>query len=360
LKAAAQVKDTASHDFEAARFRNVDWTFALDYNDILDLTNCTRAMMVYYATIDADIVTAQANGFQWLQYNELEGTPAQVAAKQAEVFTKTTAAGLSLLFGTNATDLEENYTLFVDNCDALMYQVQKYQATDGLPGTLRSYIDLYRTARPDLPVWLQLSVNPPNDPTRSAINVLLDAWQIYNTGVSFEGFFIFYNLARWSVAQQALDILTQGIMALQITAVCNSIAALSVSGVSIADYDTIPVDCTRLTPVIFPNPENFVSGLEVRRDSSGSMATGQLTVEYTLTYRLCHSEVGAMRVNLEAYDAMVNAAFAFVDVVLDNDVVTGLVDLQVQDALNFGPVLDVAGNLYHGCDIALRVMEFVR
>ena len=149
-------------------------------------------------------------------------------------------------------------------------------------------------------------------------------------------------------------------MALAIATIADSIAAVSVSGVTIKDLNEIPEAVTlRDCPVLFPRPDGFVTDLAVKRDSFGTGAVAKMTVTYILTYTFCHAPIGSGRGLFDVYDNMIANAFAIIDAIITNDTVTGLVDLQVDDALNFGPVEDPSGNVFHGCEIQLYVMEFV-
>ena len=95
------------------------------------------------------------------------------------------------------------------------------------------------------------------------------------------------------------------------------------------------------------------------RDSTGGGSTAKMTVYYTLSYRLCHTRLGSGRGLFDVYDDMVAIAAAFLDAVLAIDVLTGAVDIMPSDAVNFGPVVDPAGDGFHGCDFALDITEFV-
>lgn len=148
-------------------------------------------------------------------------------------------------------------------------------------------------------------------------------------------------------------------MSLQIATVCASIAALSVAGVTIKDLDEIPENVDLRAPTILPKPDGFVSGLRYERQSQGGGSVAKGDCYYTLTYRLCYAPVGSGRGLFETYPAMVTAAFAFLDAVLAVDVLQGAVTIRPVGALNFGPVSDPAGNIFHGCDIAVEIMEFV-
>ena len=148
-------------------------------------------------------------------------------------------------------------------------------------------------------------------------------------------------------------------MTLSINTITNSIAALSVTGVTIKDLDEIPdsVD-TNDCPMVFPNPDGFVSSFELERAAMSSGTSNVWDVRYTLTYRFCYSEIGMGLGLFDQYDDMVDKVQDFVDKMLVSDTLTGAVDIEVEDITTFGPVSDPAGKMFHGCDISLRILEF--
>lgn len=148
-------------------------------------------------------------------------------------------------------------------------------------------------------------------------------------------------------------------MTLSINIITNSIAALTVTDVTIKDVDEIPdsID-TNDCPMVFPNPDGFVSDFELERMAMSSGASNVWDVRYTLTYRFCHSEIGTGLGLFDVYDDMVDKVQDFVDKMMVSDTLTGAVDIEVDDISTFGPVSDPAGKSFHGCDIALRILEF--
>lgn len=149
-------------------------------------------------------------------------------------------------------------------------------------------------------------------------------------------------------------------MALAVMTIATSIAGLSVSGVTIKDLTGLPtaVD-NRECPVLYPKPNGFVSGLSVVRESFGAAVTAHKTVEYTLTYAFLYRRVEAGRGLFDTFDDMVDKAFEVLDAIIANDVVSGAIDITPIGIVNVGPVADPAGELFHGCELQLRVMEFV-
>ena len=148
-------------------------------------------------------------------------------------------------------------------------------------------------------------------------------------------------------------------MTLAIATITNSIAALNVALVHIRDIDEIPEavnpsDC----PIIYPKPDGFVTNFRVEVNSFGS-SSAKKTVRYTLTYRFLQAALSSGRGLFDVYDDLVTNVFAFLDAVIANDALTGAIDDTPVNTINFGAVGDPAGNLFHGADIAIEIMEFV-
>ena len=147
-------------------------------------------------------------------------------------------------------------------------------------------------------------------------------------------------------------------MSLQIATVTNSIASLSVSGVTIKDKDDFITEAgIRATPLLQPSPAGFVSDVKVEILSTGIGAGAHKDVFYTLNYVFLHSEIGTGRSLAEVYSDMVDKAFAIADAVLTNDSISGCVDIQLEGMGDFGPIADPSGRVYNGCSISFRVQE---
>lgn len=147
-------------------------------------------------------------------------------------------------------------------------------------------------------------------------------------------------------------------MALQMAAVANSIAALSVSGVTLKDVDEIPEDVTGLGPIIMPSPA-FVTNFTVDPQSFGGGSTAMMDVFYNFNYRLLVFPTGSGRGYLGVYDVLVDKLALFLDAVLAIDTFTGGVGISVDGISNFGVIPDPADNNYFGVEITLRIQEFV-
>lgn len=145
----------------------------------------------------------------------------------------------------------------------------------------------------------------------------------------------------------------------QITTVAKSIAGLEVPGLTIKNIDEIPPDCTKLVPVLIPEPLNYVTNFVTTRDSFGPSETAQKTVEYDLNYSYLFCPVSAGRTGLDYYDEMVEIFEEITDEILDNDDISGAVDMSIQGVANFGPLPDPAGNMYLGSQLVLHIIEYL-
>jgi hypothetical protein len=148
-------------------------------------------------------------------------------------------------------------------------------------------------------------------------------------------------------------------MTLQLVNICGSIAALSVSGVTIADVDEIPPDVQNTrNQILFPEPDGFITNFTATRDSFGPNNIALQTVEYDLNYTYCHVPLGAGRTGLDEYDGMVTKVGLIFDAILDN-VITTDVDVYLPSITEFGLVPDPSGNIFLGCRISIHCKEFV-
>jgi hypothetical protein len=143
-------------------------------------------------------------------------------------------------------------------------------------------------------------------------------------------------------------------MAVQFVAVANSIAGLSVSGVTLIDIDEIPKTGDTRKPSFIPAP-NWLSNLsQERMNFSGALRD----VEYTLTYRLLYAPVGSGRGLVGPYNEMITKAGLFMDAIMAVVTLVGLEDILLDGINNVGVVLDPSDNKFWGCDISVRVLEF--
>lgn len=146
-------------------------------------------------------------------------------------------------------------------------------------------------------------------------------------------------------------------MTSQLVTICGSIAGLTVTGATICDLDEIPDAIPAGKAMIFPIASNFVTGLSDVRDTFGTQTSRQRTFEYTLNYRLCYAPIGATLNLSSIIPGMMTMVMAFCNAVDTSDL-TGAADNGI-DFIKDGPTMDMSGNPYHGCDIGVRITEYL-
>ena len=150
-------------------------------------------------------------------------------------------------------------------------------------------------------------------------------------------------------------------MPLQISTVADSIADLAVPNVMILGLNQMPASVTTRgdLSIMMPLPE-FVTEIEMERDSFGGGSTAKMTVTYTLNYRFFLAEVGAYRNNsLDWMVDIVERVAKIMDAIIGIDTLIGAVDLVPGRIINMGVVNDPSEKQFFGCDISVEVKEFV-
>lgn len=141
-------------------------------------------------------------------------------------------------------------------------------------------------------------------------------------------------------------------------AVSASIASLSITGVTVKDVGAIPESVSTLVPIIIPRPNEFITSIEAVNQSFGSMGNQAQDFMYTLNYIFLYAPVGSGESAFTPYDDMLAKLIVVVNVILNNDVVSGLVDIQLESITGIGSIDDPAGNSYWGAFFGLRCLEF--
>lgn len=141
-------------------------------------------------------------------------------------------------------------------------------------------------------------------------------------------------------------------------AVSASISGLTVTGVTIKDVGAIPDSGDMLTPLIIPRPNEFITSIEAVNQSFGNMGNQAQDFMYTLNYIFLFAPVGSGESAFTPYDDMLTKLIVAVNVILNNDVVSGLVDMQLESITGIGSIDDPAGNSYWGAFFGLRCLEF--
>jgi hypothetical protein len=149
-------------------------------------------------------------------------------------------------------------------------------------------------------------------------------------------------------------------MALAITTVFTSIAALTVAGVTIKDLGDIPPSGERITPILFPDPANPLSNFTPERKSFGGGSSNLADADYDINYIFVYCKMGAGRTGLDYIEGCMGKIQLIYDEVMEIDTFTGGVDIWPTGDVQLTTMTDPAGNNYLGCSMTFHVKEFWR
>ena len=139
-----------------------------------------------------------------------------------------------------------------------------------------------------------------------------------------------------------------------LTTVTNSIAALSISGVTVLDSDQIPDSIGLNDHVLAPRPDGFLTELEIE---PAEMTKQNLDVRYRLHYQYYHCRIsGQLFAN---YSPMLEKLALIVHAFCSDATLTGAMDNGIPRIGTIGPIVDAAGNTYHGCEISIDILQFL-
>ena len=145
-----------------------------------------------------------------------------------------------------------------------------------------------------------------------------------------------------------------------IATVADSIAGLSVSGVTMRDTDQIPPNGEMVCPIFFLQPSGFISDLSVVRTTFGINGAGRLDMSYTLNYVYLHAPVGGSVGTFDLYAGMVTKLALILNAIMSNDTITGPEDIKPGGLIDMGVVADPTGKEYWGTLVAINVLEYVQ
>lgn len=146
----------------------------------------------------------------------------------------------------------------------------------------------------------------------------------------------------------------------QFATIANSIAALNIPGVTIKDIDNIPDSASMLTPLLIPQPNDFITDLSATFQTFGTGGTAKMDMNYTMNYVYLHAEAGSGLSTYEIYAGLISKLSAIIEEILANDKINGLVDFQLRTIGNIGVISDPADNEFWGALVSFRVLEFAQ
>jgi len=121
------------------------------------------------------ISEAKAIGITMLGYNlETALMREELVGGEIEMQRLANENELSYAFGPTLLKLSQYYDDFARHADILVLQSQRYQTTPEYEATVEELIDKIKSVNPEVKVWVQVSVNPPEKPDVTLEEVIRD------------------------------------------------------------------------------------------------------------------------------------------------------------------------------------------
>jgi hypothetical protein len=154
-------------------------------------------------------------------------------------------------------------------------------------------------------------------------------------------------------------------MAIAFVTIANSISEINVASTSdkgyinMLDLDQIPDAVNaRDCPILFPNPNTFINNFNVSRESFGGGSVAAWNLTYNMDYVFLYTPAGTGRGLYDIYKGMIQDLANIFDAIIENDAVTGLIDLGPVGIGEFGPILDASNEEFIGTHLSFGIMEF--
>jgi len=146
----------------------------------------------------------------------------------------------------------------------------------------------------------------------------------------------------------------------KISTVIASIAALSITDVTVLGLTDMPTHGNLAPQTLYPNAEKGIFGkVNSEPKTQGSGGNEKITLEYDLYYRYLHcAPVGSVGGLYDITSGLITNIATIMVSFLTNDTVSGAINLALTDVSGAGIVVDPAGNEFLGCDFTLRITEF--
>ena len=149
-------------------------------------------------------------------------------------------------------------------------------------------------------------------------------------------------------------------IALSYVTVADNIANLSISGVTVRTVSNIPQAGQMVMPILFPQPNGFITEIGVKNQSVGPNTAAAIDFEYVLHYVFLSCELGSGLSQLDPYSSLNQKLELIWETIMTNDTVTGLVDMRLNGVEGLGQVDGPDGGKYWGALFSLKCLEFAQ
>lgn len=152
-------------------------------------------------------------------------------------------------------------------------------------------------------------------------------------------------------------------MSISIETLITSISNLSItltngSALVIKTESGIPEGAINLGQIMFPNPDGFISDMTVDQQSFGINNSEKQNISYVMSWVFVSTPAGSNRSLGANYDILLADSMKIVNKIVENDTLSGAVDLRFDGFDGFGMIQDPAGASFFGAILRLRAMEF--
>jgi hypothetical protein len=130
--------------------------------------------------------------------------------------------------------------------------------------------------------------------------------------------------------------------------------------ITIKDLNAIPTSARGLCPILFPNPVMPVSEIRPLRVTTGGAGSALMNLTYKLNYIYLHTEASAGISGFEGEIGCVRNLFLIVKSILENDNITGAVDVTFSGLDKIDNIQDPSGRQFLGVMFSIEVTEFVQ
>ena len=143
---------------------------------------------------------------------------------------------------------------------------------------------------------------------------------------------------------------------IQIATIADSISKLSIAGVTIKDINELSASWKSLPNVLYPRPNNFITNVAL---TAAVMSKQKYDLHYVLNYRFLNVQVGSDAVMFATYPELIAKVVLIANAIITNHNLTGAIDVSFGGITDIGALPDPAGNVFHGCDFQINVLEYL-
>jgi hypothetical protein len=138
----------------------------------------------------------------------------------------------------------------------------------------------------------------------------------------------------------------------------SSIAAVSISGVTVCNVSNVPQSARMITPILVPQPDGWLSDVAQGPKAVSVADAGQSDFSYTLHYVFLLCEAGSGVEQTDPYNNLVSKLKTVLQTVLDDDTLAESIEISLNGMDGIGVVQDPSGVDFWGALISLRCLEY--